>query len=285
MERLCDLHLHSTCSDGSLPPEEVAEAAWAAGLAAAILTDHNTIAGVEDFQKAGAARGIETAAGMEISCEYREQEVHILALFLPEAGYPAVRHWLAGWEAGRQHSHEELARRLTEAGLPVNYKELEQKYSGSRINRVHFARELCAAGYCRTVSEAFERYLDPEHGLYQPAPRPSMEEAIASIRSWKALPVLAHPPVSLPEDWLPLYVQEAARAGAAAAETRYSTYTEAQQQLMQRLCRENGLLESGGSDFHGSNKPNIAIGRGTGTLRVPYALFSQLKERNQKWNG
>ena len=127
MKRLCDLHLHSTCSDGSLPPEEVAEAAWAAGLAAALLTDHNTIAGVEAFQKAGAARGIETAAGMEISCEYREQEVHILALFLPEAGYPAVRHWLAGWEAGRQHSHEELARRLTEAGLPGNYKELEQK--------------------------------------------------------------------------------------------------------------------------------------------------------------
>ena len=164
---------------------------------------------------------------------------------------------------------------LREAGYALSYEEIRERHQGN-VNRAVITAELIEKGYITDRKEAFDGILSAKNGLYHPPERISAFEAIRFLSSIHAVPVLAHPYLSLTEEELRTFLPEAKRNGLAAMETRYSTFTPQLTEAARYLASEFGLLESGGSDFHGGNKPDIQLGSGKGDLAVPYSFVQSL---------
>ena len=162
------------------------------------------------------------------------------------------------------------------AGYDICYQEIRERHQGN-VNRAVIAAELLKKGYIREIQEAFQGILSAKNGLYIPPERICAYDAIRFLRSIHAVPVLAHPLISLTEEELKNFLPEAKAQGLAAMETRYATYTPEMSNAACFLAQEFGLLESGGSDFHGTNKPDIQLGSGAGNLLVPYAFLEGLE--------
>lgn len=272
---LCDLHTHSTFSDGSCSPKELLETAKAAGLVAVALTDHNTVDGLKTFLTDGKNYGIEAVAGVEISCDYNGKELHVLALFI-ENRLSEMQKFLEISKSRKEESNKLLAENLVNKGYKIDYEQIKLQTVGS-INRVHFANELIKKGYIKTVKEGFDTVLSENAGFYLPPKRLTVFEVIDFIKTINAISVLAHPLLNLTKEELIEFLPEAKQMGLKAIETRYSKYSIAEQEFCTRLAKDFGLLESGGSDFHGANKPDIKIGVGQGGLQVPYKFLEAIK--------
>lgn len=272
---LCDLHTHSTFSDGSCSPKELLETAKAAGLVAVALTDHNTVDGLKTFLTDGKNYGIEAVAGVEISCDYNGKELHVLALFI-ENRLSEMQKFLEISKSRKEESNKLLAENLVNKGYKIDYEQIKLQTVGS-INRVHFANELIKKGYIKTVKEGFDTVLSENAGFYLPPKRLTVFEVIDFIKTINAISVLAHPLLNLTKEELIEFLPEAKQMGLKAIETRYSKYSIAEQEFCTRLTKDFGFLESGGSDFHGANKPDIKIGVGQGGLQVPYKFLEAIK--------
>lgn len=272
---LCDLHTHSTFSDGSCSPKELLETAKAAGLVAVALTDHNTVDGLKTFLTDGKNYGIEAVAGVEISCDYNGKELHVLALFI-ENRLSEMQKFLEISKSRKEESNKLLAENLVNKGYKIDYEQIKLQTVGS-INRVHFANELIKKGYIKTVKEGFDTVLSENAGFYLPPKRLTVFEVIDFIKTINAISVLAHPLLNLTKEELIEFLPEAKQMGLKAIETRYSKYSIAEQEFCTRLAKDFGFLESGGSDFHGANKPDIKIGVGQGGLQVPYKFLEAIK--------
>ena len=275
---ICDLHTHSTFSDGSYTPEELIAAAKAIGLSAIALCDHNTVAGLPRFQAAAQAAGIEPVLGVEFSSDYNGTELHILGLFLPENRLSEVHNLLLDGIRRKDESNRALIRRLSEAGYSLSYEEIKAATPCGQVNRAHIAEALMVKGYVPSVNTAFKTLLSPEAGFYLPPRRVSATEVITFIRSIGGVAVIAHPLVTLDEGSLREFLTEAIPMGLTGMEVDYSDYDEKTTALAKVIADEFGLLPSGGSDFHGSVKPAIALGVGRGNLCVPYAYVEALRE-------
>ena len=278
----CDLHTHSTFSDGTYTPAMLIEAASAAGLSAVALTDHNNMGGLAEFTAAAAGSGVEAIPGIELSTDHPLGELHIVGLFVYPEHYDAIRGALTELSRLKTESNMALCEALTAAGYPVSYDAIVSKTPNGHVNRVHIAAALCEGGYVGSVDEAFSTVLSRERGFYKPPRRPDAIKTIRLLHEIGVVSVLAHPLLSLSEAALREVLDEAVPAGLDAMETHYSTYTEEETETAVRLAREFSLLESGGSDFHGDRKPDIAIGRGRGNLTVPSTLASALAERSME---
>ena len=276
--KICDLHTHSTFSDGTATPEELIRAAKACGLAAVALTDHNTVSGLPDFLAAAEEAGIEAIAGTEISAVHGEREMHIVGLGIAPRQFGAVTAFFAPYREAKEGSTRALVEALTKGGYPLDYDALLQGIDG-QPNRAHVASALVAAGYVSSVKEAFDTLLGTEHGFYREPVRPTAEEAIALLHSVGARAVLAHPFYDFTEEELTAFLGEVAtwEHRFDAMETRYSEYSEEEAAAAARIAAHFGLKESGGSDFHGERKPDIALGAGRGNLIVPYEFWECLK--------
>lgn len=282
MQDCCDLHVHSYFSDGTVSPTDIVENAVKIGLSAVALTDHNTTAGLEEFSSAAAARGIEAVCGVEFSTDYGDRELHILGLFISPSRYPEINERLRILHERKDESNRRLIAALRERGMNIDYDEVLATARG-HINRAHVASVLFEKGYADSVKDAFKRYLDVRIGIYVPPKRLDAFETIEYIESIGAVSVLAHPLVSLDgacevERFLAL----AKPHGLSAMETRYSTYSEEQERTARAIAEKFGLLESGGSDYHADKKPDISLGCGRGSLKVPITIYSALKEKAQK---
>ena len=163
--KFCDLHTHSTFSDGTLTPEELILAAKAAGLSAVALTDHNTVAGLEQFLAAGAVAGIEAIAGIEISAAIKEGEMHIVGLGIRPSGFAALTAYLSPFLAVKEKSIRALVAALSAGGYPLDYEAIAAETDG-QPNRAHVAAALVRAGYVPSIDAAFRRLLDKRHGFY-----------------------------------------------------------------------------------------------------------------------
>ena len=278
----CDLHTHSTFSDGTSTPEEIVSAAEAMGLTAVALCDHNDVEGLPRFLRA--AEGGRTAAvpGTEISTDYEGTELHIVGLFVPESGCGAIRALTERMRRGKAESNLALERRLRAAGYMVDYAALKASHPETAINRAHFAAELMRLGYVKSVSEAFETILAPGAGFYEPPEFTDVFEAISLLREIGAVPVLAHPLLKLDAAGLERFLPRAVKRGLLAMETRYPLYDAADERTADAAAEKYGLLPSGGSDFHGENKPDIRLGTGRGTLNVPDEWYEALREAAEK---
>ena len=278
MTGYCDLHTHSTFSDGTFTPTELVAAAEKLGLSAIALTDHNAVTGLPEFLTAGKNSTVETVPGVEFSAEYRDIELHILALWLDSAHFAEVTALMEDFRIRKEQSNEDLVKALAKDGMVIDYEEVKAA-SGGYVNRLNIALELARLGYAASIQAAFHGLLAPGAGYYTPPKRMDAYEAIRFIKSIGAVAVLAHPFLNLDETELRSFLPEAVNAGLDGMEVLYPKYSPEETALAQSIAEEFGILPSGGSDFHGDNKPGISLGVGRGELRVSCNFLTGLKAR------
>lgn len=282
MEKYCDLHTHSHFSDGTLSPTQLLERARDAGLSAIVLSDHNSVEGLEEFVAAGENSPVEAVPGIEISADYQGKELHILALFVRPEYYAAVTELMRQGQRNKERSNELLVENLNRAGFCLDYGQIREKTHNGFVNRAHIAAAMTEKGYTASVQEAFATYLAPGRGYYVPPQRLDAFDAIRFIKSIGAVAVLAHPYLSMDADGVRGFLPRAVEAGLDAMEVRYPKYDAATAELARAVAEEFGLLPSGGSDFHGEVKPDIRLGVGKGDLRIPVQWLEQLRTSLKK---
>lgn len=278
---MIDLHVHSTFSDGTYTPGELIALAQKAGVTVLALCDHNTVAGLPEFLAAAQGSGVEAVPGVEFSTEYEGTELHILGLFIPPEHYSDITELLNDALARKERSNRDLVQALSEAGLKMDYDSIRAANPDGVINRAVIGAEMVRLGYVSSVKEAFSQWLGEKHGFYRPSRRPDSLEIIRFIRSIGCVSVLAHPFLDLDEPGLRSFLTQAVEAGLDGMETCYAKFDRETTELARKIAGEYGLLESGGSDFHGANKPDIQIGTGRGSLFVPGEFFVALRERSK----
>lgn len=271
-----DLHIHSTASDGTCTPAEIAALAARQGLAAVALTDHDTVLGYPELARAAAALGLETVPGIEISTKYGGA-VHILGYYI-DPHSPALEPVLNWVVRDRDERNEKMCALMAADGLPVSYADMKKRF-GEVIGRPHFADLLVELGLASSVRDAFDRYVEKGQRYYVPRTILPIEHAIEIIRLSGGVPVLAHPFQYKRDDTGLRELLECCMAlGLKGMECRYSGYTPEQSAYLEALAAEYHLVKTGGSDFHGSNKPHITLGTGIeNNLSVPLEWLEQLK--------
>ena len=278
MRGYCDLHTHSIYSDGCDTPKRLIEAACEIGLSAVALTDHNTVSGLPEFLSAAKGKPITAIPGVEFSVDYEGIELHLLALCVKEEDFPRITALMESVQRRKAESNRALVEALCAAGYVIDYDAIRAKTPDGQFNRAHVALMLTERGYTASVKEAFETLLSEEHGFYQPPKRIDVFEMLRWIRSIGAVSVLAHPFLNLSEEALRRFLARATECGLCGMETVYSTYEAETERIAGAIAKEFYLLESGGSDYHGAVKPDIALGTGKGNLAVPYSFFEALRE-------
>lgn len=278
--KLVDLHTHSTASDGTDSPAELVARAHGLGLAAIALTDHDTLAGLAEAEQAGRELDMDVIRGCEISTRSEAGEHHILGLWVPERA-DALDTWLDAVRKRRNERNAEMVARLRALGFDITLEEVRARASGS-VGRPHLAAVLAARGYARDVASAFRDYLGADGKAYVPKRAPAPEEAVRLLADMGATPVLAHPFLNAAT---PASVETLARrlagCGLAAIEAWHSGHSEADTRQCVEFAKRLGLGLTGGSDYHGVNKPGIRLGTGRGGLRVPVAALEALRERRR----
>lgn len=274
-----DLHVHSSCSDGTFTPAGVTACAHKAGLTAYALTDHDTVDGIAEARAAAGGTGLTVVPGTELSCNYEGKEIHMLGLLIDDSS-EELRASLQKLRLKRELRNEEMLRRFREDGFSITREDLEGDSPDSVITRAHFARVLVEKGYVSTTDQAFRRYL--EHGKKYCPPKENFEpeEAIRLIRAAGGFAAVAHP-LQYKLGWkqTELMIARLKELGLGGVEVYYSSHHRGESQRLQELCHSYDLLPTGGSDFHGDNKPDIRIGTGYGNLRISELLLDDIKNR------
>ena len=277
--KTCDLHTHTRFSDGTLSPCELIDKAIEANLSAIALTDHNTVGGLCEFEDHAKERGIEYASGVEFSTAYGNIEFHVIGLFIDRERFDEVTSFIGKFKERKTESNLALLSSLARDGYVIDYEKLVAKTPDGYINRAHIASEMVRLGYVDSVKDAFSRFLSEGAGYYKPPMRNGFFETIDFIGKIGAVSILAHPLLQVSGEELRALLPEATAHGLCAIETQYSLYSSEDTDFSSALAREFGLLESGGSDFHGANKPDHFLGVGLGNLCIPYVFYEQLKEK------
>jgi predicted metal-dependent phosphoesterase TrpH len=280
LENLMDLHSHTTHSDGSASPAEVVAQAYAQGARAIAITDHDTVAGLAEGRAVAAQYGMEFVNGIEISASYSPGTMHILGYCLdPERKRLQAK--LAELRHARETRNPQIAARLQSLGLKLSYEEVAQVAGNKVVGRPHFARVLVDKGYAESIQDAFNRFLAKGAAAYVAKAQLSPADSIALIHDAGGVAVLAHPYqmklASLEETervitWL-------IEIGLDGIEAIYSRHSPEDREMYSEIARCHGLLVTGGSDYHGTYKPDLSIVRGKGDLAVPYALLDAVKAR------
>jgi predicted metal-dependent phosphoesterase TrpH len=278
---LIDLHAHTTESDGTLSPAELVDAAAGAGLEALAITDHDTFTGFDTAAQL-TGNGVRLLCGIEISTAWgqpKEQTVHLLGYFFDAPPTAEFREWLDRIQAARCDRNIRLAARLRELGLDVRVEEA-QALGRSMTGRPHFARVLVNKGYCTDIEDAFDRYLDESAPGYVQRDEPMFEEAVQRVVRAGGIASLAHP-VRLDKTGHAeaQTIEKMVAMGLPAIEVWHSDHGPADERRYMGYAQKHGLLVTGGSDFHGENKPRIELGRGAGNLRIPRTVLEALLER------
>jgi predicted metal-dependent phosphoesterase TrpH len=284
---MIDLHCHSTASDGCDSPGELIRVAHATGLEALAITDHDTLAGYDEASAAAHAAGLPLICGIELSTRaLNEQDpssrsVHLLGYFFDEPA-PAFRRWLDTLRGRRRARNAAMAENLQRLGLDVTLEEAEAL--GRNITgRPHFVRVMIRKGYVASFEEAFHRYLG-EHGkAYVEREDPSTEEGIRRIHEAGGVTSLAHAVRLRKRDAREeeRFVAQLADAGLDAIEVWHSDHRAADRDRYRGLAAKYRLATTGGSDYHGSAKPEIRLGHGRPDREVeaPASLLDDLRAR------
>ena len=275
--KICDLHTHSNCSDGTMTPQELVRLAEQRGVAALALTDHNTSKGLPAFMAAAADSSVEAVAGCEFSTEHKGKELHILGLFMPPESFQEIEDYVELMHIAKHASNLKMLKRLQQAGYRITYEEVAASTNADEFNRSHVADLLVAKEYFANKKAAFSTVLKEGNGFYVPPKRLGSLMTIRFIKANGGVAVHAHPLYSVDYDYMLDFLPEAKAAGLDGIETLYTEYTPEQTMQAQSLAEQFDLKPSGGSDFHGAAKPGIDIATGRGNLQVPYEYYLNLK--------
>ena len=276
--RAIDLHVHSTYSDGTMTPTELLKLAEETGLAAFALTDHDATRGLDELLALSADSPVEVVPGIEITTALPGKDIHVLGYYI-NYHRPELQKFLDDLIWKREDRNMKMCERLHDAGLSITYEALRASVTPNTIlTRAHFARFLLDAGEVSSMQEAFSRYLGDRCPTYVHREKVLPEEAVRIIRAVGGVPVLAHPILyGFSDEKLDRLVASLKEAGLAGIETVYSTYQGADERQIRALAKKYDLLMTGGSDFHGSNKPHIRLGTGMSKLFIPEEFLDGIK--------
>lgn len=292
-----DLHTHSTASDGTLTPTEVVNRAISQNLAAIALTDHDTVAGVAEASAAARGTSLNLIPGTELSCYYkvpytereltciregqairqREVEIHILGLFVDYENREFLKE-LEALKQARYNRNLKMIALFQQDNIPMSMEKLTHGNPDSVVTRAHFARVLMEEGIVKDKEQAFKKYLGPGCKYYLPKPEVTPEHVLSLIHMAGGIAILAHPLIyklgysqveSLIETLIPL--------GLDGIEAYHSSNNNYESDRLRSLAIKHHLAVSGGSDFHGANKPDIELGTGRGGLKITEHILKQIK--------
>lgn len=278
---LIDLHIHTTASDGSFTPRNIIERAAKNKLRAIAITDHDTIEGLEEAQIAAKEYNIECVRGCELSTRLDTYDIHIVGLWIPQNPQKLINFHeaLKIFQNRRTHRNVKIIQRLQNIGIDITMEDVQEISGGSIIGRPHFAMSLIQKKIVKTEKEAFNNYLGKDKKAYIPRDAVTPHEAIRILKEINASIVLAHPGLikCSPHD-LENIVHSLIPHGLTAIEAYHSSHNSKDERNAVALAKKCGLLLSGGSDFHGKSKPAVELGKGKGSLRVPYQVLENLKK-------
>ena len=270
--KFADLHLHTTFSDGTYTPEELISRSLKAGLSAIAVVDHDTVDGLAPTIAAAKDTDIEVLSGVELSAEYKTQEVHILG-YLIDYQDKAFLEKTASLRNNRIERVYEITAKLNALGIHLNPQSVFDLAGNGTVGRLHIARALVKEGLVGSIYEVFQKYIGDNGPAYVLGFRFSPQEAIKFIKDAGGVPVLAHPYI-LNNDEL---ILEFIKSGLMGLEVYYPEHSQGTVNFYLDLARKNNLVVTGGSDCHGSAKPEVRIG----SIKVPYALVEKLKEAKE----
>jgi predicted metal-dependent phosphoesterase TrpH len=277
-----DLHSHSTMSDGTDTPSAVVRLACDAGLSALALTDHDTLDHIAEARAAADRRGLRLVPGCEISCELAGRApgtMHLLVFFVDD-GPGELQDRLAELQAARNKRNVQIVEALNTRGLPITVETVRAQAGPGSVGRPHIARVLMESGHVGSIQEAFDVWLGKGRPAYFERDRLGPEEAIELTHRSGGVCAIAHPgSLGLADDALDSFVGELAAAGLDGIECEYGAYSPEERAPFHELARRHELAPTGGSDYHGDNKPGLSVGVGRGDLRVPDAFLSGLESR------
>ncbi len=272
-----DLHVHSNKSDGTFTPTQLVDYALQKGLAAFALTDHDTTEGLDEALSYAGDKPIEIIPGVEFSTEYEKKDVHVVGLYIRNDS-PAFSSKLQSFVDSRVQRNIKMCRNLQNAGIDITFEKLCEENPGAVITRAHYAAYLFNHGYVADRAEAFAKYVGDDCPYYVPREKVTPSQAVDLILQAGGVPVLAHPPLyHMEKEHLDSLVGKLAKDGLMGIETLYSSYNAQEERDMFRLAKKYDLLPSGGSDFHGENKPGLDLGCGYGKLFVPEEMLKNIR--------
>jgi hypothetical protein len=280
-----DLHSHTNESDGTLAPLELTDLANRIGLDALAITDHDTFSGYEKAVPVARelhfdlVRGIELNSRLELPGGGGTRYAHLLGYFVAGEPSAAFEKWLGDAQADRRDRNRRLVDSLNRRNIAITLQEVEAR-GRTLAARPHFARILMEKGYATSIPDAFEKYLGETAPTYVERESETTEDTIGILRSAGAIPVVAHPVrLSLPGDVEQQMLKKWKDAGLLGLEVFHSDHSPKLQVHYHQLANELGLLPTGGSDFHGSIKPNVELGTGAGSnIRVPKSILDGLRQ-------
>lgn len=268
MEEYIDLHVHSNISDGTMSPDDVVKLAAESGLSAIALTDHDTVAGIEEALAAGEKYGVEVIPGIEISADYKGGDLHILGFDIDYRD----RNFAEKIAVCRDSRHErniKMTEKIRQQGFPVTWEIMLERFGDNSITRAHFAKYLLDEGYVKSKEEAFAKYLNPGCPCYVAREKVTPEQAVKMIIDAKGHPVLAHPMLyKMTHDRIESVIVMLMSYGLQGIEAVYSLNSPEDDEFLKKVAKRHGLYITGGSDFHGAIKPDIQIGIGRGNLKM-----------------
>jgi predicted metal-dependent phosphoesterase TrpH len=273
-----DLHAHTNVSDGTLSPTALVEAAARAGLAAIAVTDHDHVGALPAARDAGVRLGVDVVTGIELSVDGPHGEIHLLGYLFDERD-PRLLARLSELRDARERRGDAIVERLRALGLPITRDDVQAEVGpgATSLGRPHVARALMRKGAVASVQEAFDLYLAEGRSAYVPKARLSPREAIALVHGAGGLAVLAHPVTLRDAD---ATARELAALGLDGIEVVHSKHREVERARFAALAEELGLVQTGGSDFHGDTKPDVALGSGRdGNVRVGVEALDALRRR------
>lgn len=236
-------------------------------------------------KKTGSSLIPEVIPGIEFSTEYHGQDVHILGYYI-DYHQQAFLHRLQEFVDSRTLRNQKMCRLLQEAGISVTYEKLLAEFPNSVITRAHYAKYLFSHGYVASMKEAFDRYVGDRSPCYVPREKVTPVQAVRLILDAGGIPALAHPILyHMSDARLDALTAELKEAGLIGIEAIYSTYKACEERQIRALAQKYGLLVTGGSDFHGGNKPGLDLGTGYGKLFVPCTLLEALKDRRKPFKS
>ncbi|HXC97862.1 MAG TPA: PHP domain-containing protein [Verrucomicrobiae bacterium] len=265
-----DLHLHTYFSDGNFTPEELAALGKTHGLAAMALTDHDTVEGCPRMAAACAAEGIEFITGTELTAEQDGVELHLLGYCMDVENEKLLSE-VGRFQAVRQNRIGEMVAKLNAIDVPLKVEAVFEIANCRSPGRPHVARALVKAGLCRSLDEAFDRFLKVGRPGWVPKCKISAGDAIRLIQQAGGVAVMAHPGLNKSDDVIPKMAEQ----GLDGIECFHTKHSAAAAKHYLKLAEDFHLLVTGGSDCHGTNKGRPLVG----SVKLPYQYVEKLKQR------
>lgn len=276
--KLIDLHLHSTASDGSYSPSELIDLAASLDLAAIALTDHDTVSGIPEFlEQSKKFPDLTTIPGVEVSVDFGGKELHIVGLFIDHHCQP-LEDMLCEIRKNRNARNELMVKKLQKMGFDISLEEVLEAAGGESVGRPIFAKILIKKGYFTEPQDVFDKCLKRGAQAYCSRVLPSPKQAIEKIHEAGGLAIWAHPLHRSQTDrsYLRSTLKELRHYSIDGIEAYYTSFTASQTKAVQEVAYEFSIAVSGGTDFHGTNQTGIDMGSGRGDLAVPYSVYHSL---------